>query len=156
MAVKPIPDGYHTVTPYLTVDDPGAVIDFLKKAFDAQETYAMRDANGKVRHAEVKVGNSMLMLGGAQGEWTARPGNFYLYVEDVDAVYKKAIAAGGKSLSEPANQFYGDRHGGVQDSEGNTWWIATHIEDVSSEELERRAKEWEKKQAATAGAEKTK
>ena len=150
MAVKPIPDGYHTVTPYLTVDDPGAVIDFLKKAFDAQETYAMRDANGKVRHAEVKVGNSMLMLGGAQGEWTARPGNFYLYVEDVDAVYKKAIAAGGKSLSEPANQFYGDRHGGVQDSEGNTWWIATHIEDVSSEELERRAKAQQHTQAPAA------
>ena len=83
MAVKPIPDGYHTVTPYLTVDDPGAVIDFLKKAFDAQETYAMRDSEGKVRHAEVKVGNSMLMLGGARGESMARPGNFYLYVEDV-------------------------------------------------------------------------
>jgi PhnB protein len=147
MAVKPIPDGYHTVTPYLTVDDPGAVIDFLKKAFDAQETYAMRDSNGKVRHAEVKVGNSMLMLGGAQGEWKSRPGNFYLYVEDVDAVYKKAVAAGGKSLSEPANQFYGDRHGGVQDSQGNTWWIATHVEDVSPEELERRAKEQQHTQA---------
>jgi len=154
MAVKPIPDGYHTVTPYLTVDDPGAVIDFLKKAFDAQETYAMRDANGKVRHAEVKVGNSMLMLGGAQGEWTARPGNFYLYVEDVDAVYKKAIAAGGKSISEPANQFYGDRHGGVTDSQGNGWWIATHIEDVSPEELERRAKAQQHTQAPAADAKK--
>jgi len=154
MAVKPIPDGYHSVTPYLTVDDPGEVIDFLKKAFDAQETYAMRDSSGKIRHAEVKVGNSMLMLGGAQGEWKARPGNFYLYVEDVDAVYKKAIAAGGKSISEPANQFYGDRHGGVQDSQGNTWWVATHIEDVSSEELERRAKEAQHTQAASAEAKK--
>jgi len=154
MAVKPIPDGYHTVTPYLTVDDPGAVIEFLKIAFDAQETYAMRDSGGKIRHAEVKVGNSMLMLGGAQGEWKARPGNFYLYVEDVDAVYKKAIAAGGKSLSEPANQFYGDRHGGVQDSQGNTWWIASHIEDVSPEELERRAKEAQHTQAPTAEAKK--
>jgi PhnB protein len=148
MAVKPIPDGYHTVTPYLTVDDPGAVIDFLKKAFDAQETYAMRDSNGKIRHAEVKVGNSMLMLGGAQGEWKARPSNFYLYVEDVDAVYKKAIAAGGKSISEPANQFYGDRHGGVTDSQGNGWWISTHVEDVSPEEVERRAKAQQHPQAA--------
>lgn len=148
MAVKPIPDGYHSVTPYLTVDDPGAVIDFLKKAFEATETYAMRDANGKIQHAEVKVGNSMLMLGGARGEWTARPGNFYLYVEDVDAAYKKAIAAGGKSISEPANQFYGDRHGGVQDSQGNTWWVSTHIEDVSPEELERRAKAQQHTQAA--------
>lgn len=154
MAVKPIPDGYHTVTPYLTVDDPGAVIDFLKKAFDAQETFAMRDDKGNIRHAEVKVGTSMLMLGGAQGEWRARPGNFYLYVEDCDASYKKALAAGAKSTNEPADQFYGDRHGGVTDSQGNNWWIATHVEDVSSAELERRAKEFAEKQAAAAGAEK--
>ncbi len=151
MAVKPIPDGYHTVTPYLVLDDPGAVIDFLKRAFDAQETFAMRDENGRVQHAEVKVGSSMLMLGGAHGEYKARPGNFYLYVEDVDAVYKKALAAGGKSIGEPSNQFYGDRHGGVTDSQGNTWWVATHVEDVSSEELDRRAKEWQQKEAASVG-----
>jgi len=114
----------------------------------------MRDSSGKIQHAEVKVGNSMLMLGGARGEWTARPGNFYLYVEDVDAVYKKAIAAGGKSISEPANQFYGDRHGGVTDSQGNGWWIATHIEDVSPEELERRAKAQQHTQAPAADAKK--
>jgi uncharacterized glyoxalase superfamily protein PhnB len=154
MAVKPIPDGYHTVTPYLTVDDPAAVIDFLKKAFGAQETFAMRDPSGKIQHAEVKVGNSMLMLGGARGEWTARPGNFYLYVEDVDAVYKQAIAAGGKSISEPANQFYGDRHGAVTDSQGNSWWISTHVEDVSPEELERRAKAQQHSQAAASEAKK--
>ncbi len=150
MAVKPIPDGYHTVTPYLTVDNPGAVIEFLKKAFDAQETFAMRDDKGNVQHAEVKVGSSMLMLGGAHDEWKARPSNFYLYVEDVDAVYKKALGAGGKSISEPANQFYGDRHGGVADSQGNNWWIATHIEDVPPEEMDRRAREWQQKQAAAA------
>lgn len=156
MAVRPIPDGYHTVTPYLIVDDPGAVIDFLKKTMDAQETYAMRDAAGKIRHAEVKVGNSMLMLGGAHGEWHARPGNFYLYVEDCDAVYKKGIAAGGRSVGEPSNQFYGDRHGGVADSQGNTWWFATHVEDVSAEEIGRRTKEAAAKQTAAAGAEKSK
>jgi PhnB protein len=149
MAVKPVPDGYHTVTPYLTLSNPGAVIDFLKRAFGAQETFAMRDEHGTVRHAEVKVGNSMLMLGAAHDQYTPRPGNFYLYVDDCDAAYKKALAAGGKSLSEPANQFYGDRHGGVTDSEGNNWWVATHIEDVAPHERDRRAKAWQQ-QAATA------
>jgi len=148
MAVKPIPDGYHTVTPYITVDNPGAVIDFLTKAFDAKQTYAMRDDQGNVRHAEVKVGTSMVMLGGSHDQYKARPGNFYLYVEDCDAAYKKALAAGGTSLSEPQTQFYGDRHGGVTDSQGNNWWVATHVEDVSPEELDRRAKEFEKKAMA--------
>jgi PhnB protein len=150
MPVKHIPDGYHTVTPYLTLDNPETAMDFLKQAFDGQETYAMRDDKGQVQHAEMKVGNSMLMLGRARDEWKSRPGNFYIYVEDVDAVYKRAIAAGGTSLGEPADQFYGDRHGGVTDSEGNNWWIATHIEDVPSEEMDRRAREWHQKQAATA------
>ncbi len=154
MAVKPIPEGYHTVTPYITVDDAGAVIDFLKKAFGAQETFAMRDDKGKVQHAEVKVGNSMLMLGGSHDQWKARPSNFYVYVEDCDASYEKALAAGGTSLSEPQNQFYGDRHGGVTDPQGNNWWIATHIEDVSEADLERRAKEHQEKMAAATGAEK--
>jgi len=141
MAVQPIPEGYHTVTPYITVEDAGEVIEFLKKAFDAQETYAMRDEHGKVRHAEVKVGTSMLMLGSSHDQWKARPANFYVYVEDVDAIYKKAVGAGGKSMAEPTTQFYGDRHGAVADSQGNTWWIATHVEDVSAEEVERRAKQ---------------
>jgi len=148
MAVKPIPDGYHTVTPYITVDNAGEVMDFLKKAFDAQEAFAMRDDKGNVRHAEMKVGSSMVMLGSSHDQWKARPGNFYLYVEDCDAAYKKALAAGGKSLNEPATQFYGDRHGAVTDSQGNTWWLATHVEDVAPDELERRAKEWEEKLAA--------
>ncbi len=147
MAVKPIPDGYHTVTPYLTVDDPVPVIEFLKKAFDAQETFAMRDEKGNIGHAEVKVGSSMLMLGRAHDQWKTRPGNFYVYVEDCDAIYKKALAAGGTSISEPETQFYGDRHGGVTDSQGNNWWIATHVKDVSPEDMERAARE---KQAATA------
>ena len=156
MAVKPIPDGYHTVTPYITVEDAGEVIEFLKKAFGAQETFAMRDEHGKVRHAEVKLGTSMLMLGSSHDQWKARPANFYIYVEDVDAVYKKAVAAGGKALSEPETQFYGDRHGAVTDSQGNTWWVATHVEDVSEEDLERRAKESAAKQTTAAGAEKSK
>lgn len=148
MAVKPIPDGYHTVTPYLTVADAEAQIDFLKKAFSAVETYRHKDDEGKVGHAEVRVGDSMLMIGQAHDQWTPRPAMFYLYVEDVDAVYKRAVGAGGKSIHEPVNQAYGDRSGGVEDSLGNQWWVATHVEDVSSEEITRRYSEMAKKQAA--------
>ena len=147
MAVKPIPDGYHTVTPYLTVDDPAPVIEFLKTVFDAQETFAMRDDKGNIGHAEVKVGTSMLMLGKAHDQWKSRPGNFYLYVEDCDAIYKKALAAGATSISEPETQFYGDRHGGVADSQGNNWWVATHVKDVSPEEMRHAAQEREKQAA---------
>jgi len=138
MAVKPIPDGYHTVTPYLTVADAEAQIDFLKKALGAEEKYRHGDDQGRVMHAEVRVGNSMVMIGQARDQWTPRPAMFYLYVEDVDAVYKRALAAGGKSVREPANQPYGDRTGAVEDSQGNQWWLGTHIEDVSPEEIQRR------------------
>jgi len=151
MAVKPIPDGYHAVTPYLTIDDVVVVIEFLKKAFDAEVTFEMKDNEGNIRHAEVRVGDSMLMMGQARDEWKSRPSNFYLYVNDVDAAFKKAIAAGGTSMGEPANQFYGDRTGGVADPQGNYWWLGTHIEDVSPEEMERRAQDAHQKQAATAG-----
>jgi uncharacterized glyoxalase superfamily protein PhnB len=140
MAVKTIPEGYHTVTPYLTLDDPDAVIKFLQKAFDAEVKYMMRDDAGNVRHAEVRVGDSMLMLGKARDEWHPRPAGFYLYVPDCDAVYKKALAAGATTTQEPTNHDYGDRGAGVRDSQGNDWWIGTHIEDVSPEELERRMK----------------
>jgi PhnB protein len=152
MAVKPIPEGYHTVTPYLTVADAEVQIDFLKRAFSAQEKYRHNDDKGRVRHAEVRVGDSMVMIGQAREPWTPKPAHFYLYVEDVDAMYKQAVAAGGKSLQEPTNQPYGDRGAGVEDSQGNSWWIGTHIEDVSAEEIERRYQ----KLAATAGAEKAK
>ncbi len=150
MAVKPIPDGYGTVTPYLTVDDPAPVIEFLKKVLDAKEIFAMRDDKGNIGHAEVKVGTSILMLGKARDEWKSRPGNFYVYVEDCDAIYEKALAAGAISLSKPETQFYGDRHGGVTDSQGNNWWVATHVEDISPDDMKRRAEEHQKKQAAQA------
>ena len=154
MAVKPIPDGYHTVTPYLTVADAEAQIDFLKNAFGGEETCRHKDDKGRVSHAEMRVGNSMLMIGQARDQWTPKPAMFYLYVEDVDAVYKRAVEAGGKPIHEPVDQAYGDRTGGVEDSLGNQWWIGTHIEDVSPEEIERRYSEMAKKQAA--GADKAK
>ena len=148
MAAKPVPDGYHTVTPYLTVDDAALQIDFLKRAFNAQVNYEMKDPQGNVRHAEVRVGDSILMIGQARDEWTSRPMTFYLYVPDVDALYKSALAAGAKSLQEVTTQFYGDRSGGVEDPQGNYWWIATHVEDVSPEEMDRRHQEAFSRQSA--------
>jgi PhnB protein len=153
MAVKPIPDGYHTVTPYLTVADAEAQMDFLKKAFGAEEIYRHSDEQGRIGHAEMRLGDSMIMLGQARDQWKPTQANFYLYVEDVDALYKRAVAAGGKSLREPTNEAYGDRSSGVEDPQGNQWWIGTHVEDVSPEEIKRRYSELAKKQAVPAGAE---
>jgi len=139
MAAKAIPDGFGTVTPYLVVDGLADVTDFLKRAFDAREIDRMTQPGGRIMHAEVKIGDSMIMMGEPTGESQARPSNLYVYVPDVDATYRCAIEAGGKSLGEPRDQFYGDRSGGVQDPSGNSWWIATHKEDVSRDEILRRA-----------------
>lgn len=139
MPVKPIPEGYHTVTPYLVVQGAAQLIDFLKQAFDAEEILRMTQPDGTIMHAEVKIGNSRVMMAEAQGEFTPMPAMLHLYVEDMDAVYRRALQAGATSLREPEDQFYGDRIGGVRDSFGNQWWIATHIEDVSAEEMARRA-----------------
>jgi len=147
MAVKPIPAGYHTVTPYLTVEGAGRLIEFLKQAFGASEIACMKRPDGRIAHAELRIGDSVVMIGEARGDWGPRPSTMYVYVEDCDAFYKRAIAAGATSLTEPANQFYGDRHGGVKDPAGNYWWIATHVEDVPPEEMKRRSEEFMKKQA---------
>jgi PhnB protein len=138
MAVNPIPEGYHTVTPYLVVEGAAGLLDFLKQAFDAKEVFRMAGPNGTVAHAEVKIGNSMIMVGDAGAEHPATPGVICLYVENVDEVYQRAVAAGATSIKEVANQFYGDRSGGVKDPSGMQWWISTHIEDVAPEEMERR------------------
>jgi PhnB protein len=139
MAVKPIPEGYHTVTPYLVVENAARLIEFMKQAFDATEVYRSDLPDGTVMHAEVRVGDSMIMVGQSRGEHKPLPCMLYLYVEDVDGAYKQAVQAGGVSVAEPKDQFYGDRSGGVKDEFGNQWWIGTHIEDVSHEELARRA-----------------
>ena len=141
MAVKPIPDGYHSVTPYLTVQGATKLIDFLKQAFEAQEIERITRPDGAIGHAEVKIGDSIVMMGEAGGEWTPMPGAMYLYVNDVDATYKHALQAGAVSTMEPMDQFYGDRSAGVKDPSGNQWWIATHKEDLSPEELAKRAQE---------------
>ncbi len=136
--VKPIPDGYHTVTPYLVVPGAATLIDFLKLAFDATETYRHARPDGTVQHAEVRIGDSVVMMGEPEDPSKAMPATLCLYVEDADAAYRRAIEAGAASLREPATQFYGDRTGGVLDPCGNQWWVATHVEDVSPEEIERR------------------
>lgn len=139
MAVKPIPEGYHSVTPYLTVQGVPTLIDFMKQAFEAQEIERVTRPDGTVGHAEVKIGDSIVMMGEAGGEGQPMPGAVYLYVNDVDATYTRALRAGAVSTMEPMDQFYGDRSAGVKDPSGNQWWIATHKEDLSREELIKRA-----------------
>jgi PhnB protein len=139
MNVKPIPEGYHTVTPYLVVRGVAGLIEFLKQAFDAVEIHRLTRPDGGVGHAEVKIGDSRIMLGEPMGDRSPMPAMLYLYLNDVDAVYRRALEAGATSMSEPADQFYGDRNAGIKDPCDNLWWIATHIEDVSPEELSRRA-----------------
>ena len=147
MAVKPIPDGYHTVTPYLIVDRAAELIDFTKRAFGAEEMFRMPGPGGAIMHAEIRIGDSVVMLSDASTENPSTSTMIHLYVEDVDAVYQRALEAGASSLREPENQFYGDRSAGVKDAFGNQWWLATHVEDVSPEELQRRQDELARQQA---------
>lgn len=140
MAVKPIPDGYHTITPYLVVQGAAKLIEFLEQAFGAKVRSRSARPDGTIMNAELRIGDSMIMMGESQGEHKPRPSSIYLYVEDADVVYQRALDAGAKSLMAPADQFYGDRNGGVEDPSGNTWWIGTHMEDVSPEEMEKRMK----------------
>ena len=122
-----IPAGYHAVTPYLIVRDVEGVIDFLKKTFDAEEVMRSSNPEGDIRHAEVRIGDSVVMMGGASDEWQAMPAALYVYVADVDASYRRALEAGGTSLGEPDDKDYGDRNAGVRDASGNCWWISTPL-----------------------------
>ena len=141
MAVKYIPDGVHTITPYLTVSDSAALLEFIRRGLDNVTTiHEMKGPDGQVWHADLTIGDSHLMLGQARKPEDAMQSMLYLYVPDCDAAFKKALAAGGTLHSELQTQFYGDRHGCVKDPCGNQWWFATHVEDVSPEELAHRAK----------------
>jgi PhnB protein len=141
MTVKPIPDGYHSVTPYLIVQGADKLLDFLTRAFGAEETVRMPRPDGSIAHAEVRIGDSVVMLADAGEQWSPMPAGIHLYLEDCDATYLRALEAGATSVQEPADQFYGDRSAGVRDSLGNHWWIATHVEDLSEEEIAKRAEE---------------
>jgi uncharacterized glyoxalase superfamily protein PhnB len=143
--VQPIPDGYHTVTPYLLVEDAAGLIPFLERAFGATLLGRYDSPDGRLMHASLQIGDSKVMMGQAAEQWPAMPAMLHLYVEDVDAVYRRAVEAGARSIREPEDQFYGDRSGGVVDPAGNQWWITTHIEDVSDEEMARRHEEQAKK-----------
>jgi len=136
--VKAVPEGYHSVTPYLVVEGAEKLIDFVKAAFGAQEGLRMLQPDGSIGHTELRIGDSFIMLSEARGPFKAMPAMLYLYLEDVDAAYARALAAGATSIAEPKDQFYGDRGGGVQDMCGNLWWVGTRIEDLSEEELMRR------------------
>ena len=138
-AVKPIPDGYHTVTPFINVKGVAKMIDFLKSALGAEEVMRMPGPDGTVMHAEVSIGNSRLMLGEPMQQGpTPTSSSFYVYVSDVDSMYKRATGAGAKSVSPPTDQFWGDRMASLQDSFGNTWSLATHKEDPTPDEMAKR------------------
>jgi uncharacterized glyoxalase superfamily protein PhnB len=138
--VKPIPEGYHSITPIVQVDGAAEFIDFLKQAFDAREIHRYGEPGGMIMHAEIQIGDSRLMLSDASEDFKAWPTRIQLYVNDVDTTYNKALEAGASSVRPPADQFYGDRSGGVNDKWGNQWWIGTHKEDLTPEDIEKRMK----------------
>lgn len=143
---KPIPDGYHSVTPYLIVKDAPAAIEFYRKAFGARETMRLEMPGGKVGHAEIRIGNSIVMLAdefpdmGFKGPRTVggTPVSLLVYVEDVDAIFSRALELGCRELKPLRDQFYGDRSGTLEDPHGHVWTVATHIEDLSLEEVKAR------------------
>jgi PhnB protein len=145
--VKPIPEGYHSVTPYLIVKGAARALEFYKKAFNATELYRMEGPGGTIGHAEFQIGNSRMMLADEFPDMGARspetiggsPVGLCIYTEDVDALFKQALAAGGKQERPLTDQFYGDRSGTLRDPFGHQWTLATHKEDVSPEEMQRRA-----------------
>jgi len=148
MATRPIPEGYHTVTPYLAVDDAAKAIDYYKKAFGAKERMRMEAPGGKIGHAELEIGDSLVMLSDPFPQSSSKPpkelggnsGGVFMYVEDVDAIVKRAVDAGATVTMEVADQFWGDRFGTITDPFGQSWSIATHVEDVPPDEMEERAK----------------
>jgi PhnB protein len=158
--VKPIPQGFHSVTPYLTIRDAGKAIDFYKRAFGAEEKMRMDGPDGKIGHAEIKIGDSVIMLGDempgsgcqspqALGGTTA---GIFIYVNDADAVFNKAISAGAKVESPLADMFWGDRYGRLKDPFGHSWSVATHKEDVAPAEMTKRMQEMMKKAPQTKAA----
>jgi PhnB protein len=148
MAVQPIPEGYNTVSPYLAVDDAEKAIEYYKKAFGAEETVRMNGPDGRIGHAELKIGDSHIMLSDPFPQSSTKPptelggtsASIFMYVEDVDAVVEKAVDQGATVTMEVEDQFWGDRFGSITDPFGHNWSIATHVEDLTPEEIEERGK----------------
>jgi len=139
MPVKPIPEGYPTVIPYLMVQEGQKFIGFMETVFGARLIEQFLQPDGRIGHSELRIGDSVIMLSEVAEAQQATPVMLHFYVEDVDAVFRSAIAAGAEVIAEPAQHFYGDRSGGCRGPGGNTIWIATHVEDVPPDELKRRA-----------------
>jgi PhnB protein len=150
MPVQPVPEGYHTLTPYLAVDDATAAIDFYQRAFGAKERSRMATPDGKIGHAELEIGDSVVMLADPFPQFIAKPPKelggtsvgVFVYVDNVDELVQQAVDAGATLTMAPEDQFWGDRFGSVTDPFGHSWQIATHVEDVSPEEMAKRAEEW--------------
>jgi PhnB protein len=144
--VKPIPEGYHSVTPYLIVDGAAAAIEFYKKVFGAVEVMRMPAPGNRIGHAEIKIGDSHVMLADENAEMNARspksvggsPLSLLVYVENVDETVKRAVTAGARLDRPVEDKFYGDRMGGIEDPFGHQWYVGTHIEDVTPEEMKKR------------------
>jgi PhnB protein len=154
MAARPIPGGYHTVTPWIISRDIAGVIEFAKRAFGAEELARVVDENGVIGHAEFRIGDSIVMGFDARPEWPDTPAFLRLYVEDADAVHRQALEAGATSVTEVTHLFWGDRVGRVRDPFGNLWWIQSRVEEVAPEEMQRRAgeQEWIERMAYVQGS----
>ena len=142
MSVKPIPDGFHAVTPYLFVEGASRLIEFISAAFDGELTSRETRPDGAIMHATMRIGDSMLMLTDPSPEFGAMRSSIYLYVADCDAIYQRALDSGGVSVFPMTTLPSGERYDGVKDPCGNIWWVATHAEDVPPEEQQRRWKEF--------------
>jgi uncharacterized glyoxalase superfamily protein PhnB len=142
MPTKPIPEGFHSLTPYLFAEGATRLIDFICAAFGGEVMFQQNRPDGAVMHATIRIGDSMLMLADPAPEFGATPSSIYLYVPDCDTVYQRALASGGVSVFPVMTLPSGERYGGVKDPCGNIWWVATHAEDVPPDEQERRWKEF--------------
>src|SRR6266481_409429 len=156
--VRPIPEGYHSITPQLTCRDAARAIDFYKEALGAKEIMRMAGPGGKVMHAELQIGDSRFMIGDEYPGMSAAPSptalqssSLFVYSQDVDTAFNRAVKAGARADMQPSNMFWGDRYGKFTDPFGHQWGIATHVEDIAPEEMQRRSEEWSKQMAKAAG-----
>ena len=156
--VRPIPEGYHSITPQLTCRDAARAIDFYKEALGAKEIMRMDGPGGRVMHAEMQIGDSRFMIGDefpgmsvAPAPSTLHSYSLFVYTDDVERTFNRALKAGAKADMQPSDMFWGDRYGKFTDPFGHQWGVATHIEDVAPEEMQRRSEEWTKQTAKAAG-----
>jgi PhnB protein len=156
--VRPIPEGYHSITPQLTCRDAARALDFYKEALGAKVLVRMDGPGGKVMHAELQIGDSRFMIGDEFPGMSAAPSpsalqstSLFMYTNDVDAAFNRAVKAGARADMPPSNMFWGDRYGKFTDPFGHQWGVATHVEDVAPEEMKRRSEEWSKQAAKAAG-----